>query len=145
MRISDWSSDGCPSDLIAQLDDQRAGRNREAAEQDTANPAGGGLTGQVRTTRIGHVGHRSCLLSLAAPDALSGAGPPLACQCSGEEIGLRCAEHKCRLFRLTMQPEHRSEEHTSELQSLMRISYAVFCLKKKKTTQKNTSSLTYIT
>src|SRR3546814_10297974 len=32
---------------------------------------------------------------------------------------------------------HRSEEHTSELQSLMRISYAVFCLKKK-TKQKNT-------
>src|SRR3546814_1001625 len=30
-------------------------------------------------------------------------------------------------------PKHRSEEHTSELQSLMRISYAVFCLKKKKT------------
>src|SRR3546814_2465538 len=34
-------------------------------------------------------------------------------------------------------PDHaRSEEHTSELQSRMRISYAVFCLKKKKTTQK---------
>src|SRR3546814_5963301 len=32
----------------------------------------------------------------------------------------------------------RSEEHTSELQSLMRISYAVFCLKKKKTTKQNT-------
>src|SRR3546814_10941763 len=32
----------------------------------------------------------------------------------------------------------RSEEHTSELQSLMRISYAVFCLKKKKTTPKQT-------
>src|SRR3546814_8687368 len=31
----------------------------------------------------------------------------------------------------------RSEEHTSELQSLMRISYAVFCLKKKKTTKQN--------
>src|SRR3546814_3348291 len=31
---------------------------------------------------------------------------------------------------------HRSEEHTSELQSLMRISYAVFCLKKKKTRKK---------
>src|SRR3546814_8122932 len=30
-------------------------------------------------------------------------------------------------------PQNRSEEHTSELQSLMRISYAVFCLKKKKT------------
>src|SRR3546814_8939241 len=37
--------------------------------------------------------------------------------------------------------EARSEEHTSELQSLMRISYAVFCLKKKKTaTQNNTST-----
>src|SRR3546814_8037682 len=33
----------------------------------------------------------------------------------------------------------RSEEHTSELQSLMRISYAVFCLKKKKNTQKKTT------
>src|SRR3546814_2934361 len=33
-----------------------------------------------------------------------------------------------------LQPELRSEEHTSELQSLMRISYAVFCLKKKKNT-----------
>src|SRR3546814_1794098 len=32
---------------------------------------------------------------------------------------------------------HRSEEHTSELQSLMRISYAVFCLKKKKPNKKN--------
>src|SRR3546814_2039306 len=31
--------------------------------------------------------------------------------------------------------DHRSEEHTSELQSLMRISYAVFCLKKKKETK----------
>src|SRR3546814_4690177 len=37
-----------------------------------------------------------------------------------------------------LQPVHRSEEHTSELQSLMRISYAVFCLKKKTTTSKDT-------
>src|SRR3546814_3311002 len=35
----------------------------------------------------------------------------------------------------------RSEEHTSELQSLMRISYAVFCLKKKRTTQKNNTAI----
>src|SRR3546814_8673763 len=34
---------------------------------------------------------------------------------------------------LPLAVDHRSEEHTSELQSLMRISYAVFCLKKKKT------------
>src|SRR3546814_5225787 len=36
------------------------------------------------------------------------------------------------LTRETLAREMRSEEHTSELQSLMRISYAVFCLKKKK-------------
>src|SRR3546814_6644639 len=35
----------------------------------------------------------------------------------------------------------RSEEHTSELQSLMRISYAVFCLKKKKQTKSNTPQI----
>src|SRR3546814_1709838 len=36
-------------------------------------------------------------------------------------------------FRRIVEALHRSEEHTSELQSLMRISYAVFCLEKKKT------------
>src|SRR3546814_4944185 len=47
---------------------------------------------------------------------------------------LRILDHK-RLSQLVHEPEERrarSEEHTSELQSLMRISYAVFCLKKKK-------------
>src|SRR3546814_5995070 len=39
----------------------------------------------------------------------------------------------------------RSEEHTSELQSLMRISYAVFCLKKKKTKTEYTKQITMIT
>src|SRR3546814_5022293 len=38
-------------------------------------------------------------------------------------------------------PPGRSEEHTSELQSLMRISYAVFCLKKKTKTQRHTTHL----
>src|SRR3546814_5505448 len=37
--------------------------------------------------------------------------------------------------------QRRSEEHTSELQSLMRISYAVFCLKKKKTKKKNRAQI----
>src|SRR3546814_7447836 len=41
-------------------------------------------------------------------------------------------------------PDRRSEEHTSELQSLMRISYAVFCLTKKKQTQKNTLQYQHI-
>src|SRR3546814_7021370 len=39
----------------------------------------------------------------------------------------------------TLLANARSEEHTSELQSLMRISYAVFCLKKKKTNNKQTT------
>src|SRR3546814_5981503 len=39
-------------------------------------------------------------------------------------------------IRENKKPGMRSEEHTSELQSLMRISYAVFCLKKKKQTHK---------
>src|SRR3546814_7421940 len=42
-------------------------------------------------------------------------------------------------------PKPRSEEHTSELQSLMRISYAVFCLKKKKTKQTISSRHSTIT
>src|SRR3546814_3910154 len=44
-----------------------------------------------------------------------------------------------RLARRRFQPQ-RSEEHTSELQSLMRISYAVFCLKKKTKTQTHFSN-----
>src|SRR3546814_5131579 len=48
------------------------------------------------------------------------------------------APHRCRV-RHTIAV--RSEEHTSELQSLMRISYAVFCLKKKK--NKNTTTKNY--
>src|SRR3546814_2793734 len=44
--------------------------------------------------------------------------------------------HDLRTFARIRDTLHdRSEEHTSELQSLMRISYAVFCLKKKNTTQ----------
>src|SRR3546814_3164643 len=45
----------------------------------------------------------------------------------------RHPDHRCRTERARVRA--RSEEHTSELQSLMRISYAVFCLKKKKKTR----------
>src|SRR3546814_11798441 len=45
--------------------------------------------------------------------------------------------HRGEVGRYLRAPDLRSEEHTSELQSLMRISYAVFCLKKKK--KKNTT------
>src|SRR3546814_4916987 len=46
----------------------------------------------------------------------------------------RCVRRQGRDPGLRRDDEERSEEHTSELQSLMRISYAVFCLKKKTTT-----------
>src|SRR3546814_4958695 len=42
--------------------------------------------------------------------------------------------------QLVREPGRRSEEHTSELQSLMRISYAVFCLKKKKNERKKVNT-----
>src|SRR3546814_8011543 len=45
--------------------------------------------------------------------------------------------HAAYMRRVREICDRRSEEHTSELQSLMRISYAVFCLKKKNTTNKN--------
>src|SRR3546814_8076556 len=51
---------------------------------------------------------------------------------SGERLGLLLTMSQASLVELQTLPLGRSEEHTSELQSLMRISYAVFCLKKKK-------------
>src|SRR3546814_8042142 len=57
---------------------------------------------------------------------------------------LKAADHFCRGVTVRTRCS-RSEEHTSELQSLMRISYAVFCLKKKKkqyNTKKNKASQT---
>src|SRR3546814_7280837 len=55
-------------------------------------------------------------------------------RCGHDFVGDGGAAH-CRTFPTTSRPcgaSKRSEEHTSELQSLMRISYAVFCLNKKK-------------
>src|SRR3546814_9068184 len=49
------------------------------------------------------------------------------------------AEELCDRIAIINHGRLRSEEHTSELQSLMRISYAVFCLKKKKNNNDNTS------
>src|SRR3546814_3936295 len=50
-------------------------------------------------------------------------------------LGGSAARAKARMISGTAMDAERSEEHTSELQSLMRISYAVFCLKKKNTKQ----------
>src|SRR3546814_9271592 len=55
-----------------------------------------------------------------------------------EAVSWFCGVHKIR-----RPPGYRSEEHTSELQSLMRISYAVFCLKKKKYINTHTATIKY--
>src|SRR3546814_3692334 len=51
---------------------------------------------------------------------------------TGARAGLRALDEGVPQAKALGRPTFRSEEHTSELQSLMRISYAVFCLKKKK-------------
>src|SRR3546814_9106009 len=101
MRISDWSSDVCSSDLLAR---------------------------QVVLPR-GLAVDRPCLLH-GMEDGLEGDSLRL----HGRRVHFRL-----RPAGLLGHPLHwrwrragpGSEEHTSELQSLMRISYAVFCLKKK--------------
>src|SRR3546814_4757516 len=57
---------------------------------------------------------------------------------SAEIAGQRRPQLRCVGAHLPVVAGQRSEEHTSELQSLMRISYAVFCLKKKKRIQHET-------
>src|SRR3546814_8419458 len=97
MRISDWSSDVCASDLSRPC--RRRGSCRRV-------PGRGPRQGRGRAR--------------GRPARRSAAGV-----CS-------CAEHSQDRLDLRWPGCSRSEEHTSELQSLMRISYAVFCLKKKK-------------
>src|SRR3546814_7225807 len=102
MRISDWSSDVCSSDLFA--DRHRAAQRVEHAD----------------LHRFGAAAARRFVLLAACADHRH-AGE----QRADQHLPLKPLAHI--VLRL-----NRSEEHTSELQSLMRISYAVFCLKKKK-------------
>src|SRR3546814_2821697 len=81
-----------------------------------------------RQRQIGHLHH------LRFGDAIRGQfGGGHRGQLGGAVLDARKDEHS---------PDDRSEEHTSELQSLMRISYAVFCLKKKKTDNKTETNKT---
>src|SRR3546814_6563562 len=106
MRISDWSSDVCSSDLDLHRIDLRL--DRLEVEQ------AGGLAAEFLQRPAPGTRHR---LVGGDVDALDAGGP----------VQRRQRDHQL----------HRSEEHTSELQSLMRISYAVFCLKKKKDSHSN--------
>src|SRR3546814_8317055 len=113
MRISDWSSDVCSSDL-------------EARSEVAASPASGsGSAGSACLATEWSWVRRGLAPAAKTADPAATESTPVQRPCS------RTAP--------TAQPTtgRRSEEHTSELQSLMRISYAVFCLKKKK--NKNTT------
>src|SRR3546814_2713976 len=120
MRISDWSSDVCSSDL--------RGAGGERRQHDD-----GALAALHRKAEV----HR---LALAQQQ-----GVEVPCeereQNSADENQRRRQRHAAPgdAAEAAEQPvvQVRSEEHTSELQSLMRISYAVFCLKKKKTKQRD--------
>src|SRR3546814_1421960 len=86
-----------------------------------------------RSTRTDTLFPYTTLFRSSAPDGGSRRLAGVKRRCAR---GLRCAAEPAacgRWLRLENR-RARSEEHTSELQSLMRISYAVFCLKKKKTT-----------
>src|SRR3546814_4178786 len=65
--------------------------------------------------------------------------PIMVARIDSDAVARPCAETRLDPVERTLRAigGHRSEEHTSELQSLMRISYAVFCLKKKKQTHTN--------
>src|SRR3546814_2878772 len=113
MRSSDWSSDVCSSDLFS---------HAEVGEADSARPLGW----IVENTAIRRA-------SLDGALALAeGAGAKIDLRAPGDIVEV--TRHSGGVTaRLADGSTVRSEEHTSELQSLMRISYAVFCLKKKKT------------
>src|SRR3546814_5014505 len=96
---------------------------------------------ETLTNRQTAMEYFECLRQI--PSDLRNCIMPMLCHCPMGVPEGRLAELVNPLKRLTRavsmrlesrkQPLTRSEEHTSELQSLMRISYAVFCLKKKKT------------
>src|SRR3546814_7556528 len=119
MRISDWSSDVCSSDL-AQLHRTCAGvrDTRRRAARAGARLAPARPEPPARRRR---------------PRQPAAAAPVGKHHRRGEAAGAG----RAAADRRTAQ---RSEEHTSELQSLMRISYAVFCLKKKKKPSKITKT-----
>src|SRR3546814_7049817 len=112
MRMSDWSSDVCSSDLFQRprrlVEMEPLGPQRRHRHQPVpANPRHGSEKAEIGDAGDPGLHHLS--------DVLGEKGGDIAV----DGVALR------------LHRPARSEEHTSELQSLMRISYAVFCLNKK--------------
>src|SRR3546814_9788471 len=114
MRISDWSSDVCSSDLQDMLDAVLA-----AIERDRQQHAVDRDISKVRERFETLSAREQQVMQLVTVGKLNK-------QVAGD---LGISEVTVKIHRAAVM---RSEEHTSELQSLMRISYAVLCLKKKK-------------
>src|SRR3546814_5624247 len=148
MRISDWSSDVCSSDLGPKSSSLCSPLSRRFAPP---SPAGGRRVGVGSLRGLGKllVQHLADFLLHRAlqrgqqetelrghVQLLGGHGDP-AVDAAAVEMHLVAvpvvleAEFVGQLPGHVFHPLARSEEHTSELQSLMRISYDVFCLKKK--------------
>src|SRR3546814_7465661 len=95
-----------------------------------------------RSTRTDTLFPYTTLFRSLTPRRLRTASPPSSLTSTSSRHATRSYHHlplycsslstTSSSFRLSVANKFRSEEHTSELQSLMRISYAVFCLKKKK-------------
>src|SRR3546814_2600404 len=126
MLISDWSSDVCSSDLMLSA----ANAYRDVLQSAGAFPRDGfdsKIVSQVRK-RSG---------AILKPDSQRTL-PPIASGNSYRDMdGDGMADAWEASNGLDPARTDRSEEHTSELQSLMRISYAVFCLKKNIYTEQN--------
>src|SRR3546814_6335481 len=129
MRIVDWSSDVCSSDLYEEL----AREARALCEGEYVAAADVGrlrkrLNEVAAIDFFGAHGRQAAQAAITEADRRSHQHPDVSGPGAPE---LTPAELKRRVW-VTRRHVHvdRSEEHTSELQSLMRISYAVFCLKK---------------
>src|SRR3546814_7403596 len=131
MRISDWSSDVCSSDLSK--NSTRSRNSNQPTDRDIRRLYSAIALPLGKSTRLNVCQPRCCGKTCRpSPSQRSGrTGPP-----SPHDGGSPAWVLPSRSGRQQRPSPSRSDAHTSELQSLMRISYAVFCLKNKKKTTK---------
>src|SRR3546814_7715877 len=133
MRIRDWSSDVCSSDLLDKAHARKAQRQLAIVVAKFADAIFGPENREAaRSLDADFVVHMAKIEEVGAGDHER----PLRWGQGHHARTPRRARLQRRGRPITRGYISRSEEHTSELQSLMRISYAVFCLKQKKNTTK---------